>query len=272
MAWGKAVAVAGWGTFELLHYDPASQQATVVVHNPWELRMQRNLPMEKRWGCPFLQGKIIGIFSHAFKSPCWAEDDCYYDSDNPHVTFQINPSSTTIPREIKKLRQARMQSRERALAEEVERKTAELKKAQSDIEEYSRSLELKVSERTAELQSILKLLQQRTKELNELIEESPIAIFTSTPDGKLLRSNKVLLSFFGFSSLEEVLAKNVSLGAYYVNSEDRDKLVEELLTNGKVSKKEVRYKFPEKDGWLQLSMRKVQKKTAISNLKVLPKT
>ncbi len=273
LAWGKAVSGAGWGTFELLDYNPVVQQATVTVHNPWELSMQRNLSVEKRWGCPFLLGKIIGIFSHAFNTPCWAEDNCHYDPDHSRVTFRIYPSSTTIQKELKKFRYERMLSRERTLAEEVEHQTARLSQAQEDLEEYSRSLEQKVSERTAELQNALTqleaekeklkhsglLLQEREKELSELVEESPIAIFTSTPDGKLLRSNKVLLNLFGLSRFEDVQVEKFSLRDFYVNPEDREKLVDEILWEEKVSKKEVRFKFPEKDVWLQISMRKVQK-------------
>ena len=273
LAWGKAVSGAGWGTFELTHYDPDAQMATVEICNPWELRMQRDLPEEKRWGCPFLQGKIIGIFSHAFKTPCWSEDDCYHDPNHSRVTFRIYPSSSTIQKELKNLRYQRMQSNERSLVEKVEQKTRQLKQAQADLEEYSTSLEQQVSERTAELEALLKKLevekeklkksslelQQREKELHELVEESPVAIFTTTPDGKLLHANKVCLGLFGFSSIEEFQKKMVNVRDLYVHPEDRDKLVDEMMRFGKVSKKEFKYKIAEKKGWLQLSVRKKRK-------------
>ncbi|HEY0138122.1 MAG TPA: hypothetical protein VGB85_28745, partial [Nannocystis sp.] len=63
--WASAVAVAGWGRFTLLAYDPKTPRARVRVDSPWELELQRSLPPERRWGCPFAQGKLIGLFCHA---------------------------------------------------------------------------------------------------------------------------------------------------------------------------------------------------------------
>ncbi|MBL8976414.1 MAG: hypothetical protein JNK56_37775, partial [Myxococcales bacterium] len=59
LAWGEAVAAAGWGHFEVREFDPAAGTAQVRVHQPWELEMQRS--HASPWGCPFLQGKIIGL-------------------------------------------------------------------------------------------------------------------------------------------------------------------------------------------------------------------
>ncbi len=70
LAWGEAVSIAGWGSFEMIEYNPMERQATVIVKNSWEMSAQRNIPPEKRWGTPFILGKLIGIFSHAFHYPC----------------------------------------------------------------------------------------------------------------------------------------------------------------------------------------------------------
>ncbi len=151
LAWGKAVSTAGWGTFEMPEYDPNEQQATVIVYNPWEISMQRNLPSEKRWGAPFLQGKIIGIFNKAFDARCWANDNCRYDTADPHVKFEIYPSKKTINNELNKLRYERMVESEKALTDKVNQKTLELQKAKKEIELYSETLEQRVAEQTAEL-------------------------------------------------------------------------------------------------------------------------
>jgi hypothetical protein len=132
-------------------YNPEDRRATVIVHNSWEIGMQCNLPTEKRWGAPFLQGKIIGIFNHAFGTRCWANDICRYDPENPYAAFEIFPSEKTIRDELKRLRYERMMGRERNLALEVERKTSELRKAKMELEDYSKNLEQRVAERTAEL-------------------------------------------------------------------------------------------------------------------------
>ena len=163
LAWGQGVSSAGWGTFEMPTYNQADKRATVIVRNTWEISMQRNLPPEERWGAPFLQGKIIGIFNHAFGTHCWANDECHYDAKIPYTEFNIFPSGTTIQDELEKLRHERMLASERALVAEVEQKTAELKHAKLEVEAYSKTLEKKVAERTAELMSINEQLQNEIK-------------------------------------------------------------------------------------------------------------
>jgi hypothetical protein len=151
LAWGKAVSTAGWGSFEIPEYNPDTQEASVVVHNSWEIRMQRNLSPEKRWGSPFLQGKIIGIFNQAFGTRCWANDTCHYDSIDPRTELRVFPSKKTIENELKKLRYERMKASERDLAAMIDQKTIELQNAKKEIELYSKTLEKQVTERTAEL-------------------------------------------------------------------------------------------------------------------------
>jgi hypothetical protein len=167
LAWGKAVSAAGWGTFQMPEYNLNQQQATVIVHNPWEISMQRNLLPEQRWGCPFLQGKLIGIFSNAFNSRCWANDICHYDRTNPHVKFEIYPSNKTINNELKKLRYKKMLESEKALTEKINQKTLELQKAKKEIEEYSETLEQRVAEQTNQLVETNKQLKNEIETRKE---------------------------------------------------------------------------------------------------------
>jgi hypothetical protein len=190
LAWGKAVSSAGWGTFEMPDYKPDNQQATVVVFNSWEIRMQRKLPPEKRWGSPFLQGKIIGIFNHAFGSGCWANDICHYDSADSRAEFNVFPSSKTIDSELKVLRYERMKASEKVLADKVDRKTAKLQKAKDAIELYSRTLEQQVTKRTAELVKANKQLQneiQIRKEAEANKEELILDLQKTLKEVKALR-------------------------------------------------------------------------------------
>jgi len=125
LKWGAAVSSAGWGSFELLDFDLPSKTARVRISNTWELIMQNDLP--ERWGCPFIQGKIIGIFSQALETNCWADEVLIsYDSENLFVEFGIYESSKTIINEIEIKRLARKHEKERALESVVERKTSEL--------------------------------------------------------------------------------------------------------------------------------------------------
>ncbi len=177
LAWGRAVSGAGWGSFEMPEYNLNKKQATVIVHNSWEISAQRHLPPEKRWGSPFLQGKIIGIFSHAFGIPCWANDICYYDSADPYTEIKIFPSTKTIKDELKKLRYERMLSSERDLAAKVDLKTVELQQAKNEIEQHSRTLEKKIAERTADLVKANRQLENEIETRKEAEAKKEMLIF-----------------------------------------------------------------------------------------------
>ncbi len=109
LLWGKAVSAAGWGLFELPYMDAETTNAEVIVRNPWELSMQKELPDEERWGCPFLQGKIIGIFTHAFGRQCWADQELVYDILEPYVRFRIYAHDDTIYDKLQELRRQNRQ-------------------------------------------------------------------------------------------------------------------------------------------------------------------
>jgi rsbT co-antagonist protein RsbR len=130
LAWGRAVATAGWGHFELPEYDPDQARATVVVHNPWELQVQSKL--EQQWGCPFLQGKIIGIFSHALKTTCWADEEIDASRNPAQVRFTIYAARTSLNDELQRLRDERRQAEQQVFADEIDRKARELEEAQAE--------------------------------------------------------------------------------------------------------------------------------------------
>ncbi len=169
LAWGEAVSTVGWGRFEVPELDVERRHAVVRVRNSWERVMQQKLPPEQRWGCPFIMGKIIGIFSHAFGTSCWADE--VPSDDETTVTFRVYPSVKTLAHELLTLREQRMRDRERALAEEVRKKTKELEEAHARLREYSNSLEDAVRSRTTELEEsnqALRLAKARAEEVNEL--------------------------------------------------------------------------------------------------------
>lgn len=131
LAWGSAVSTAGWGSFELPLFDASACKARVVVRNPWELQMQQGTSAS--WGCPFLQGKIIGIFSHALQCTCWAEERLIQDgSGESAIEFAVYESDKTIDAELEQLRRQVKQEQERELAYEIERKTEELLRAETE--------------------------------------------------------------------------------------------------------------------------------------------
>ncbi|MEN8178648.1 MAG: PAS domain-containing protein, partial [Pseudomonadota bacterium] len=127
LKWGEAVSSAGWGIFSMPHYDRETRRARVRVENTWEVLMQKDLA--EKWGCPFIQGKIIGIFNHAFDTTCWADEvSDSYGPDNFFVEFDIYESPRTIDDEIDRLRLGRLNESEKLLAAQVKLKTNELAK------------------------------------------------------------------------------------------------------------------------------------------------
>lgn len=133
LAWGRAVSVAGWGSFELPHFDIESCTAEVRIVNPWELRMQSS--GGRLWGCPFLQGKIIGILGHALGQRCWADEDLDTDSNPPVVTFSVRAWDRTLDEELKRLRAEQIRAAEARLAEQVETATAALREKHRELDE-----------------------------------------------------------------------------------------------------------------------------------------
>lgn len=175
LEWGKAVGVCGWGRFELPEIDYNKKEATVIVHNTWELKIHEHLNGEG-WGCPFIQGKIIGIFSKAFETNCWAHEvKTVINGEKSYVKFKIKPSEKTINSELKRLRIQKTKTKERELLEKVKQRTIELEEAKSTLLEYSNTLETKVEERTSELKRTIDALDNSYKDLIKAKEKSEVA-------------------------------------------------------------------------------------------------
>ncbi len=130
---------------------------------------------EQHWGCPFLQGKIMGLFSEAFGVNCWAyEKEIYIDKEelsNNFIEFSLEPSEKTIAAELEALRIKRMQEKERKLTEEVSKKTDELAFANAQLENYSKDLEKTVEKRTFQLKETIEEINQINEELETQAEE-----------------------------------------------------------------------------------------------------
>jgi anti-anti-sigma regulatory factor len=126
LAWGDAVATAGWGRFEVLAFDPDASTAQVRIHHPWELSMQQGSALQ--WGCPFIQGKVIGLFSHAFGGSCWADETVHVeDPARPFLDLQVYPSHRRLKEELEVLRRARLVARESELMGRIDEATVELR-------------------------------------------------------------------------------------------------------------------------------------------------
>lgn len=129
--WSEAVAASGWGRCTLTQFDRRASAAEVVVDHPWELAMQARLAPGRRWGCPFLMGKLVGLFFHAFGGACWAEEQA--NEDGTRVVFTVVRSARTIARELEVLRTLQTGEFRREVAESA-RRIAELVVARRELE------------------------------------------------------------------------------------------------------------------------------------------
>ncbi|MCA9659425.1 MAG: response regulator [Myxococcales bacterium] len=131
LAWGRAVGVVGWGRFEVPEFDVASGSARVLVRSPWELVMQRSL--DNPWGCPFLRGKLIGIFRYALGVNCWADERAFVEDGEPVVEFTLYRSTMTIEAELDRLRREFADDRAAALQAEVDLRTEQLSRSEERL-------------------------------------------------------------------------------------------------------------------------------------------
>lgn len=165
LAWGRAVTRCGWGRFELTHFDPDAKLATVRVHDPWELAMQEGTS-NSGWGCPFLRGKVIGLFSHALGTRCWADERIVRGESNL-VEFSIYASDLTIEGEIAALRAQRQKQKEEELIRVIEQRV------------YG--------------------LRQNELQLRTMLRNAPSVIFSIDSNGDFLLSEGAQLSALGLT-------------------------------------------------------------------------
>jgi len=189
--WGKAVSGAGWGTFEVSCIDFKANKAKVIVSNPWELQMQKNLDQSELWGCPFLQGKIIGIFNNAFDNTCWAKENYYFEEGGSRVEFDIYLYDLTIEEEIAKLRKSieteKIADLNRTIEEKIKERDELLRKEEIQIL-INEKLEQRVKEEIEKNRLQEEQLRERTRmaQMGEMISmiahqwRQPLGAISST--------------------------------------------------------------------------------------------
>jgi rsbT co-antagonist protein RsbR len=124
-AFGHRAAACGWGTLELRLLQLEPKRGIVRVQNALELRLHQGEAV--RWGCPFLLGRLCGLFATAFHAPCWAEERSI-EGEPLAVDFYIYESGPLLDNEIQKLREQRLSGQAEPLIEErVLERTLELR-------------------------------------------------------------------------------------------------------------------------------------------------
>ncbi|MCK4654207.1 MAG: PAS domain S-box protein, partial [Candidatus Cloacimonetes bacterium] len=125
--------------------------------------------------------------------------------------------------------------------------TTALKNAQT-FQELQHEIDERIQAEKAQMES--------EKRYEDLQSNIPVCIFRSTPQGKLISVNPAMIKMFGFNSEKDI--KAVSTKDFYPNSDDREKLMKILLTEGLVSDFEVElYRKDKSILWCSLNIKTI---------------
>lgn len=196
LAWGKAVSAAGWGVFELPVYQPERHHALVRIRNPWELRMQK--AGDIYWGCPFLKGKIIGLFSQAFQRRAWAAERSVRDADEPYVEYIVTDSERTIESELNRLRTEMIEKRQKMLMDQVHETSLALADKMREIEQKE-SLLRRISEPIIEVWKGVLVVPISTALSGERAEHLKLNVLGRVVS---MRARHVILDLTGLSHVD----------------------------------------------------------------------
>lgn len=123
---------------------------------------------------------------------------------------------------------------------------------------WNLSLRRKIGSATAVLRKKQELLEHSERNYRELVERAPLAIFTTTPEGRLVSCNEEMAAMFGFSSAAEMLEDTgLTQDSLYASPSDRSMLLERIQRE-KENSREVLFK--RRDGsefWGEITVRPV---------------
>ncbi len=85
------------------------------------------------------------------------------------------------------------------------------------------------------------------RHLQDIFNNAPLGVFTSTPEGRCISANPALARMFGYESPEELIASITDIATQvYVDPADREAFMRLVIEHGKVVEDECRFK--RKDG------------------------
>lgn len=96
--------------------------------------------------------------------------------------------------------------------------------------EYHSSFARDISER----KTFEEELKRSEEKFRNIFNNSPIGIYRTTPDGKIIDVNPAILLMLGYSSLKELAAKNLEKDEFYTNSSPRGLFKDLLEKEGEI--------------------------------------
>jgi two-component system cell cycle sensor histidine kinase/response regulator CckA len=197
-----------------------------------------------------LRGIPIVVYSATYTGPM--ENGFSTKAGAVHFVQRPAPTGAILEALTDAVRSGKSVERDRA-AEQTEK-----------LKEYSERLLLELEKKNLDLESARDLLSaandalgQSEKRYRDLVDQAPIGIMQTTPDGRFLAVNAAFARMLGYDSPEQVLRLNAS--ETYADALDRIGILEAFHRTGSVSGLEMRVK--KRDGtpiWIRSDGRAVR--------------
>lgn len=141
----RIALTAGWGSIEVIDYQPEQHHAVFRIYNAWEAIFQRSMGV--CWGTHYLPGKIAGWFGKHTGADYWLTQQKFLAKGDPYDEFVLDPSSQTLEQELQRIeqeeqeRQAELEVLVKQRTNELEATVRQLEEAQEDLQRQARALE-----------------------------------------------------------------------------------------------------------------------------------
>ncbi|MBD8524578.1 EAL domain-containing protein [Pseudomarimonas arenosa] len=103
-----------------------------------------------------------------------------------------------------------------------------------------------------------KALESAERRYRDLFESSPIGLFKTHSDGRILDANQVLLDLIGFADIDQLRAAGWTMRDVYVDNAKRDEVLEQVFNHGTIrdAELEIRTRNAERL-WVSCCVRKI---------------
>jgi PAS domain-containing protein len=170
-------AVAGWGRWELVSYDPENRECRFRVTDSWEGRYQRSMGVCR--GSGLVAGKLAGYCTRLFGINCWPEQTAFIAKGDAYDEFYVRSSTRLIETEIEGL----------LATDEATR---------ADMAVALRKLELEIAERKRAEAA----LREREEQFRSLVETTSDWIWETGADGCYTYASPKVHDLLGYPPAE----------------------------------------------------------------------
>lgn len=115
------------------------------------------------------------------------------------------------------------------LISKLEDKMIQTERAETELRSYADALENEIKER----KKIEIHLRESEERFSSFFKDAIFGLYRTNPEGKILLANKKLITMLGYSSFEELAARDLTIDGFEISS-DRSKFMAEMAKSGEV--------------------------------------